>query len=235
MKIKTLFAGVATGIAVFGSIAVTAFAASVVSNGSFENGTDPGVFTTVNPGDTNIDNWSVDAGNVDYIGTYWQSSDGTRNIDMNGLTPGTISQTVPTVVGGVYTVTFDLSGNPDSRPLGDPYYSPSNKQLAVSATGTLAQVFSYDTSVEGNTRADMRWKPESYTFVATGAQTTLTFASAIPGAFGPALDNVAVAQKLPTSKEQCKKDGWQSFGVFKNQGDCVSYVATGGTNPPANQ
>ena len=34
--------------------------------------------------------------------------------------------------------------------------------------------------------------------------------------------------------DQCKKGGWQDFGVFKNQGDCVSYVATGGTNPPAN-
>ena len=32
--------------------------------------------------------------------------------------------------------------------------------------------------------------------------------------------------------EQCKNGGWQTFGVFKNQGDCVSYVATGGKNPP---
>jgi hypothetical protein len=33
----------------------------------------------------------------------------------------------------------------------------------------------------------------------------------------------------------CKKGGWRSFGVFKNQGDCVSYFATGGKNPPAGQ
>ena len=39
---------------------------------------------------------------------------------------------------------------------------------------------------------------------------------------------------LPMSKDQCKGAGWQSFGVFKNQGDCVSFVATGGKNPPAN-
>jgi hypothetical protein len=30
----------------------------------------------------------------------------------------------------------------------------------------------------------------------------------------------------------CKSGGWQTFGVFKNQGDCVSYVATKGKNPP---
>ncbi len=27
----------------------------------------------------------------------------------------------------------------------------------------------------------------------------------------------------PTSKDQCKKGGWQQFGCFKNQGQCVSY------------
>lgn len=34
-------------------------------------------------------------------------------------------------------------------------------------------------------------------------------------------------------KAVCKKDGWMSYGMFKNQGDCVSYVATGGKNAPA--
>ena len=41
------------------------------------------------------------------------------------------------------------------------------------------------------------------------------------------------APAVPTSKDQCKKGGWQSFGVFESQGDCVSFVATGGKNPPA--
>lgn len=31
----------------------------------------------------------------------------------------------------------------------------------------------------------------------------------------------------------CKKGGWRSFGIFKNQGDCVSYIATEGRNPPS--
>jgi hypothetical protein len=35
----------------------------------------------------------------------------------------------------------------------------------------------------------------------------------------------------PTSKDQCKNGGWKDFGTtFKNQGDCVSFVATGGKN-----
>jgi hypothetical protein len=38
---------------------------------------------------------------------------------------------------------------------------------------------------------------------------------------------------LPTSGDQCKKGGWSAYGVFKNQGDCVSFVATKGKNQPA--
>lgn len=41
---------------------------------------------------------------------------------------------------------------------------------------------------------------------------------------------------LPTDKAQCKSDGWMNFGgLFKNQGDCVSYVATGGKNKPSGE
>ena len=39
------------------------------------------------------------------------------------------------------------------------------------------------------------------------------------------------APPLPTSKEQCKNGAWEQFG-FSGQGDCVSFVATGGKNPP---
>jgi len=53
--------------------------------------------------------------------------------------------------------------------------------------------------------------------------------------FNASVDNVAVTSKraLPASKDQCKHEGWRSFGVFKNEGDCVSFVATGGKNLPS--
>ena len=43
-------------------------------------------------------------------------------------------------------------------------------------------------------------------------------------------------ETTPPNKEACKKGGWQGFTdnngtPFKNQGDCVSFIATGGKNP----
>jgi hypothetical protein len=35
----------------------------------------------------------------------------------------------------------------------------------------------------------------------------------------------------PTTKQQCKKGGFEEFG-FRNEGDCTSFVATGGKNEP---
>ena len=44
--------------------------------------------------------------------------------------------------------------------------------------------------------------------------------------------SIVDATPLPPSKNQCRNGGWKNFGVFKNQGDCVSFVATKGKNTP---
>jgi hypothetical protein len=75
-------------------------------------------------------------------------------------------------------------------------------------------------------------------YAAAGYLTPQDCASPETGALGtePLLtgDIVVVdAPPLPTSQDQCEKGGWQTYGLFKNQGDCVSFVATGGKNAPA--
>jgi hypothetical protein len=37
---------------------------------------------------------------------------------------------------------------------------------------------------------------------------------------------------LPASKDGCRDGRWRAYGVFRNPGDCVSFVATGGTARP---
>lgn len=39
---------------------------------------------------------------------------------------------------------------------------------------------------------------------------------------------------IPETTQGCKYGGWRNFPGFRNQGDCVSFVATGGKNPPDN-
>jgi hypothetical protein len=93
--------------------------------------------------------------------------------------------------------------------------------------------------------------PEGYLFVAVDNSTTGTpdfFGLLFPAptaapttcpanlsvSLQPALSGdlvVVDAQPLATSKDQCKNGGWRSFPGFKNQGDCVSFVATNGRSP----
>jgi choice-of-anchor C domain-containing protein len=215
------------GIALGGLAAIafagTALALSGVTNGSFEDGiyVDNGSgFEQLNAGDTSITGWTVDAGSVDWIGTYWPADVGAMSIDMSGVEAGTISQAFATTIGNTYTVSFSLSGNPAGP--------PTVKTLDVSATGGTLASYTYD--VTGNDLANMNWTTEEYSFLATSASTTLSFISTTAGAFGPALDNVVVTETVPTLAE-CKEGGWQTMidtagNHFKNQGDCVSFFAS---------
>ena len=221
---RLVYSGALTAGAIALAVVSPAFAAPLLMNGSFENGTVTDPFTTVHAGNTNITDWSVVSGDVDYISTYWTASNGSRSIDMTGDMPGAIQQTLATTPGVPYTVTFDLSGNP--------VCGPSTKMLNVD-TGGSPTLYQYDTAVNGTTLNNMNWLPQTYSFTANSTATPLTFTSLTPGYCGPALDNVQVQEVFPTTKDQCKNDGWKQYGVFKNQGDCVSYVATHGNNPPA--
>ena len=97
----------------------SAGAANLIVNGGFNvSGTLNGGFQTVGVGDPSITGWTLFGGNVDWITGYWQSSYGDGfSVDMDGTTQGAIGQTIATVVGQTYNLTFDMSGNPDA---GDP-------------------------------------------------------------------------------------------------------------------
>ena len=74
----------------------------------------------------------------------------------------------------------------------------------------------------------------------SGGKASVTLNSSVSGTANASttLDSQTVSTTVtfkpntPTSADQCKNGGWKSFGIFKNQGDCVSYVATHGKNPP---
>ena len=61
--------------------------------------------------------------------------------------------------------------------------------------------------------------------IAAGPDGAIWFTEAI----GNKIGRISV---VPTSKEQCKNGGWRTFPGFRNQGDCVAFVATHGRNHP---
>ena len=59
-----------------------------------------------------IGSWTVVSGSVDVVNsTYYATEHGGYAIDMDSSSPGSIKQTLTTVAGHSYTVTFDLGGD----------------------------------------------------------------------------------------------------------------------------
>src|SRR5947209_17274027 len=104
-------------IAYFSNLAQNGLGASIV-NGSFEIGTDPGTSANLTaPDSTTIQGWSVISGTIDYIGSRWTAGDGTRCLDLSGVSAGAIRQTVTGFVPGqAYELSFLMAGNPESGP-----------------------------------------------------------------------------------------------------------------------
>jgi hypothetical protein len=74
----------------------------------------------------------------------------------------------------------------------------------------------------------------TYTATNNGAQRTGTATVSMLGVLGLGLDFNENFASNGAVQKQCKHGEWQSVGTgFKNQGDCVSFFATGGKNPPS--
>lgn len=225
MRKRLTVAGIAGALSAF-LIIGAAFAATTVTNGSFESG---------------LTGWNNPAA-VDVVCGGWQASDGNCSVDMGGSpSQGKLTQDLSTVAGATYTVSFALAGNPSCTPGNSNWVGwvseSGAKTLVVSATGAASSTYSFD--VTGKDYSNMGWTPQTYSFTATGALTTLSFENGVSQWCGTAIDAVSVSggptAVTPTSADQCKKGGWQTLtdhlgNKFKNQGDCVSYVATAGKN-----
>ena len=154
---------------------------NLLVNGSFEQ--PGGAMVNLLPAPGFMAGWTVTRSQVVYAGNYFTCSDGKVCIDLAGATDtgGGIAQTVTTVPGTAYNLTFDLSGNPDG---GAPV-----KRLRV-AIGGQATDFTFDTT--GKSLKSMGWVAKTLPFTAAGASTAIEFYSLDPGYWGPVIDNTKV-------------------------------------------
>jgi choice-of-anchor C domain-containing protein len=158
---------------------------SIVLNGSFETGTDPGNYTKLATGSTAITNWAVLPNGAYYIGPYYQAAAGTRSVKLTTHLMGAVAQTLKTVPGRSYMLTFAMAGDPFQN------LTPAQKikELTVTVAGQ-SEDFRFD--VTGRSLANMGWEGRSWRFTATAAETQLKFATKTAAPYGPCIDNVAV-------------------------------------------
>ncbi|MFO1065109.1 MAG: DUF642 domain-containing protein [Pirellulales bacterium] len=162
---------------------------NLLTDGSFTNSGVSSVFQTRSAGQA-IGAWKVERGTVDAIADYWEANGGVGSIDLDGVSPGAISQNMVTEPGKTYTVRFDMAGNCDS---GSP---TKGLELVV---GDSTQKFTWNKPADWS-HQKMGYETHELTFVATSTSTKLTFASLTPPRatsgpyFGPVVANVAVIE-----------------------------------------
>jgi choice-of-anchor C domain-containing protein len=179
------------------SILALAASASVASaqitNGSFESASvNPGgSFTTHEVGNTDITGWTVYGANIDYIGTFWQASDGTRSLDLNGNQGfGGIFQSVTLEAGALYRLRFDQSANSSNTSTINVFFASSIDALGSASTASGSFDWMRPVGTTG-----MNWQTQTWDFTAGVSSGVLAFRSASGGsANGPALDNVRIEQ-----------------------------------------
>jgi choice-of-anchor C domain-containing protein len=159
-----------------------------LTNGNFEITSLAGNpnFYTLGAGSTAITGWTVGGSGIDYIKNYWQDASGNFSLDLSGTGAGSISQAFDTLAGHTYQVTFAMAGNPD-----DMTGTEAIKMLHAKAAADVG-VFQFTHAPGSNTKSNMGWIDQIFTFTALANQTTLTFESKETSAYGPALDNVRI-------------------------------------------
>jgi hypothetical protein len=136
-------------------------------------------------------------------------------------------------VGGTTSVTQvqQVPALPSGFQAGDP---PTFYDLSTTATfsGTASVCVPYGSPPAGTTPRLLHYDNGSWVDVTTSFDATTQIVCGSVSSFSPF---AAVFQTNgPSTAADCKHGGWKQYGnpSFKNQGDCVSYVATKGNNGP---
>jgi choice-of-anchor C domain-containing protein len=192
---------------------------NLVQNGSFENppvtpcdayGCPDQGFVDLLAGSSTIPDWTIGGDSVDLTNNHWQAEDGSQSVDLAGGAPGSLSQTVTTVPGQTYTLSWWMAGNPDN--------GAGIKTMDVYWDGSLVDQPSFNTA--GHTDASMGWVEEQVNLTARSTSTTVEFADASSpdSAFGATLDNVVL---LPASLPSCSSSSLtDDFALDASLSDC---------------
>jgi choice-of-anchor C domain-containing protein len=131
-----------------------------------------------------IPDWTIGGDGIDLNNNHWQAEDGSQSVDLAGNGPGSVAQTVATVAGQGYTLSWWMAGNPDN--------GAAVKTMAVDWDGAQVDAPSFNTA--GQSTSSMGWVEGQVTVAATSTSSTVLFAdgSQPASAYGATLDNVSL-------------------------------------------
>jgi choice-of-anchor C domain-containing protein len=161
----------ATCAVVVGSalVAAPAFAAGeLVTNGGFEADTPNGPFQQT----SSLTGWTISTGNVDLIGTYWQSHTGINSIDLKGCDTAIVGQPIATIAGTDYVLSFWIAGNPDG---GGDTVRRAEVNVGTTPGGVEVADASANFDTAGFTKSNMGWELRTVAFTASTATTYISF------------------------------------------------------------
>jgi choice-of-anchor C domain-containing protein len=192
MKVGTTPIGLAMATLVLA--AGQAQAGNLIINGDFSAPNaatapnDGSVYKFVYAGDPSLTGWTVASGSVETdltavtFGTPTASGN-PQNLDLDGNSAGTITQSFATTVGKTYSLDFYYSDNP---------YGPgAAATVSVSDSSLIPLLITHSDATYGS----LNWQYVHESFVATSTSATLAFTSndSPSNTTGILLDNVSVA------------------------------------------
>lgn len=178
-------------IGVFTLIGTAHVNASLILNGSFENGAFvPNKTTGVGEFDTAssvLTGWTIIHDEIHWLQSpnvfQLTASDGVRFLDLTAFQGdsifGGIQQTFTTEIGATYQVVFDIGSHNQ--------YSASERSVIRVEANDQGQTFSGSVAQQTNL-----WETASYTFVANSSSTVLKFTSPFNSSAYVGLDNISV-------------------------------------------
>jgi hypothetical protein len=183
--------------------------------------------------------------NPDSHGLYFDADgSGTFNATFRGVASGpdagAITETITATIDAHGAVTAFHAAFTVTSPAGVVLVSGTKDLAGGSATGSCNGIGSSGQYGRAGTIAgQVAYRAVVHTAAGDYRDTgsaTLSAHADTRGAIGaPSFREQFVSDGLrPTRREQCKGGGWREFGgLFRNQGSCVSFVATGGESPPS--
>ena len=122
--------------------------ASLIVNGDFENGPLVGTYLNIAGGASTIKGWIVTGEGIDYVGTYYRASTGTRSLDLDGSER---SRTTPPYVQGGFPrdIEHEIHGLAGGR--------HAHRLLCRGPGGVAGHIEGYGVALAGRRRKCLRY------------------------------------------------------------------------------